>query len=179
MVWAWNLICGRFINFKYGRKILTLLTFGCPSNDYFLAHPPSTTDLSYSWSSSARMTSSENANHPLNWNFKNQSTKEQFHLKQPQTERDMQRFITVGSNTDSNGAGVSKFMLALRRVSEKSVTRPKRYRHVRFDHSWPTRPYPQAHSISWFTRREKLRVYLSHENTISLDDNEHCSCIII
>jgi len=26
------LVCGRFINFRKGRKILTLLTFGCPSN---------------------------------------------------------------------------------------------------------------------------------------------------
>ena len=28
--WAWNLVCGRFINFRNGRKILILLTFGCP-----------------------------------------------------------------------------------------------------------------------------------------------------
>jgi len=27
-----NLICGRFINFKKGRKFLTLLTFGCPTH---------------------------------------------------------------------------------------------------------------------------------------------------
>jgi len=31
MVWAWNLVRGCFINFRNGRKILTLLTFGCPS----------------------------------------------------------------------------------------------------------------------------------------------------
>jgi len=31
MVWAWNLICGRFMKFQNGRKILTLLTFGCPN----------------------------------------------------------------------------------------------------------------------------------------------------
>jgi len=31
MAWAWNLVCGRFMNFRNGRKILTLLTFGCPS----------------------------------------------------------------------------------------------------------------------------------------------------
>ena len=29
MLWAWNLVCGRFINFRNGRKFLTLLTFGC------------------------------------------------------------------------------------------------------------------------------------------------------
>ena len=32
MVWAWNLVCGRFMNFQNGRKFSTLLTFGCPSN---------------------------------------------------------------------------------------------------------------------------------------------------
>ena len=32
MVSAWNLVCGRFINFKKVRKKLTLLTFGCPSD---------------------------------------------------------------------------------------------------------------------------------------------------
>jgi len=31
MVWVWNLFCGRFMNFQNGRKILTSLTFGCPS----------------------------------------------------------------------------------------------------------------------------------------------------
>jgi len=36
MVWAWNLVCGRFINFRNGRKILTLLTFGCPSYETWL-----------------------------------------------------------------------------------------------------------------------------------------------
>ena len=33
MVWAWHLVCGRFMNFQNGRKILTLLTFGCPTNN--------------------------------------------------------------------------------------------------------------------------------------------------
>jgi len=33
MVPAWKLVCGRFINFKESRQILTLLTFGCRSND--------------------------------------------------------------------------------------------------------------------------------------------------
>jgi len=32
VVWAWNLVCGRFMNFQNGRKILTLLTFGWPIN---------------------------------------------------------------------------------------------------------------------------------------------------
>jgi len=32
MVWVWNLVCGRFMNFKKGRYIVTLLTFGCPSS---------------------------------------------------------------------------------------------------------------------------------------------------
>jgi len=27
MVWAWNLVCGRFMNFQNGREFLTLLTF--------------------------------------------------------------------------------------------------------------------------------------------------------
>ena len=31
MVWEWNVVCGSFINFRKGRKILTLMTFGCPS----------------------------------------------------------------------------------------------------------------------------------------------------
>jgi len=31
MVSAWNLVCGRFVNFKEGRQILTILTFGCPT----------------------------------------------------------------------------------------------------------------------------------------------------
>ena len=31
MVWAWNLVCVRLMNFKNGREILTLLTFGYPS----------------------------------------------------------------------------------------------------------------------------------------------------
>jgi len=31
MLWAWILVCGRFMNFRNDRKILTLLTFGCPS----------------------------------------------------------------------------------------------------------------------------------------------------
>ena len=31
MVGAWNLVCGRFMNFQNSRKILTLLTFGCPN----------------------------------------------------------------------------------------------------------------------------------------------------
>jgi len=31
MVWTWNLVCGRFVKFQNGRKILTLLTFGCPA----------------------------------------------------------------------------------------------------------------------------------------------------
>ena len=35
MVWAWNLVYGRFINSRNGRKFLTLLTFGCPSNQHF------------------------------------------------------------------------------------------------------------------------------------------------
>ena len=35
MVWAWNLVCGRFINFRNRRKILNSLTFGCPS--YYLS----------------------------------------------------------------------------------------------------------------------------------------------
>jgi len=30
MVWAWNLVCGRFINFRKGRKFLT---FGCPTDN--------------------------------------------------------------------------------------------------------------------------------------------------
>jgi len=33
MVWAWNSVCGRFINFQNGRKILILLTFGCPTEN--------------------------------------------------------------------------------------------------------------------------------------------------
>jgi len=33
MVSAWNLVCGRFIKFERGRKILTLLAFGCSSDD--------------------------------------------------------------------------------------------------------------------------------------------------
>ena len=32
MVWAWNLVCGRFMNFQNSRKISNLLTFGCPSH---------------------------------------------------------------------------------------------------------------------------------------------------
>ena len=32
MVWAWNMVCGRFVNFRNGRKNFTLLTFGCPSH---------------------------------------------------------------------------------------------------------------------------------------------------
>ena len=34
MVWAWNLVCGRFLSFRKGRKILTLLTFGCSSYNF-------------------------------------------------------------------------------------------------------------------------------------------------
>jgi len=46
MVWAWNLICGRFINFQKGRKILTWLTFGCPNyNKKNKVH----TNLEYKW----------------------------------------------------------------------------------------------------------------------------------
>jgi len=36
MVWAWNLVCGRFINFRNGKKFLTLLTFGCHSYETWL-----------------------------------------------------------------------------------------------------------------------------------------------
>jgi len=32
MAWAWNLVCGRFINFRNGKKFLTFLTFGGPSH---------------------------------------------------------------------------------------------------------------------------------------------------
>ena len=32
MVWAWNLVCKRFIKFKRGKNILT---FGCPNNNTF------------------------------------------------------------------------------------------------------------------------------------------------
>ena len=35
MVWAWNSVCGRFINFKNGRKCLTLLIFGCPADHLY------------------------------------------------------------------------------------------------------------------------------------------------
>ena len=31
---TWNFVCGRFINFKKGRKCLTLLTFGCPTHHF-------------------------------------------------------------------------------------------------------------------------------------------------
>ena len=34
MVSAWNLSCGRFINFVKDRKILTLLTFACPTDQW-------------------------------------------------------------------------------------------------------------------------------------------------
>ena len=34
MVWAWNLVCWRFVNFHNRKKILTLLTFGCPSDNW-------------------------------------------------------------------------------------------------------------------------------------------------
>jgi len=33
MVSAGNLVCGRFISFQKGRKILTLQTFGCPNDN--------------------------------------------------------------------------------------------------------------------------------------------------
>jgi len=33
MASSWNLVCGRFINFKKGKK-LTLLTFSCPNHNY-------------------------------------------------------------------------------------------------------------------------------------------------
>jgi len=36
MVWAWNLVCGRFISFRNGRKSLTILTFGCPTDKTWL-----------------------------------------------------------------------------------------------------------------------------------------------
>ena len=35
MVWAWNLVCGHFINFRKGRKFLTSLTFGCPIHHWW------------------------------------------------------------------------------------------------------------------------------------------------
>ena len=38
MVSEWNLVCGRFINFKEGRQILTLLTSGCPSYNSFVCY---------------------------------------------------------------------------------------------------------------------------------------------
>jgi len=34
MVWAWNLVCGRLINFSNGKNTLTLLTLVCPTDDY-------------------------------------------------------------------------------------------------------------------------------------------------
>ena len=34
LVSAWNLVCGRFVNSRNGRKFLTLLTFVCPTDDY-------------------------------------------------------------------------------------------------------------------------------------------------
>jgi len=36
MVWAWNLVCGPFKGFEQGRKILTLLTFGCPTDNWLI-----------------------------------------------------------------------------------------------------------------------------------------------
>ena len=38
MVSEWNLVCGRFINFKEGRQMFTLLTFGCPSYNSFVCY---------------------------------------------------------------------------------------------------------------------------------------------
>jgi len=32
MASAWNLVCGRYINFEKGTKVLTLLTFGWPTD---------------------------------------------------------------------------------------------------------------------------------------------------
>jgi len=35
MAWAWKLVCARFINFRKGRKFLTLLSFGCPAHYHY------------------------------------------------------------------------------------------------------------------------------------------------
>jgi len=49
MVWAWNLVCGRFINFRNGRKFLTLLTFGCPPDDNAMYWSGGATANSRNW----------------------------------------------------------------------------------------------------------------------------------
>ena len=46
MVSAWNLVCGRFINFKEGRSILPLLTFGCPNHNFWMRNPSRSSKVS-------------------------------------------------------------------------------------------------------------------------------------
>ena len=67
-LWAWNLVCGHFISFKKGRKNLTLLTFGCPSDIFSLCARTDTMEVSFSSISSRSTTTDQHSvcDHDLN-----------------------------------------------------------------------------------------------------------------